>query len=151
MRLLTEAYPDKRILAIDADPADGAVLFAAGVFYYFKTEEVKALTIAMARRFPGGRLVFDAAGKAAVRLMMKTWVKQAGIRYVSAYFSVRDARAELEAWSPLLSVSSRGYMLGYQALRGPGIKSIHRLLAKAADGPLKVQIVRVAFRDGADG
>ena len=33
----------------------------------------------MAERFPGGRLVFDAAGQTAVKLMLKTWVRQAGI------------------------------------------------------------------------
>lgn len=77
--------------AIDTPPADGAVFFAAGVFYYFRTEQVQALCAAMARRFPGGRLVFDAAGPTAVKLMLKTWVKQAGIRDVGAYFSVRDA------------------------------------------------------------
>ena len=66
--------------AVRNDPDDGVVLFAAGVFYYFTTEEVKALVTGIAKRFPGGRLVFDAAGQTAVRLMLKTWVKQAGIR-----------------------------------------------------------------------
>ena len=47
--------------AVRTDPDDGAVLFAAGVFYYFTTEEVKALVTGIAKRFPGGRLVFDAA------------------------------------------------------------------------------------------
>lgn len=65
--------------AIDAPTEDGAVFFAAGVFYYFRTEQVRALCAAMAERFPGGRLVFDAAGPTAVKLMLKTWVKQAGI------------------------------------------------------------------------
>ena len=131
--------------AIDADPADGTILLAAGVFYYFKAEEVKALTIGMARRFPDGRLVFDAAGKTAVRLMMKTWVKQAGIKNVGAYFSVGDARREIESWSPLLSVSSRGYMLGYQTLHDSSVHLVHRLLAKIADGPMHLQIVRIDF------
>lgn len=132
--------------AIDTPPADGAVFFAAGVFYYFRTEQVQALCAAMARRFPGGRLVFDAAGPTAVKLMLKTWVKQAGIRDVGAYFSVRDAEKELPAWSACICVSSRGYMLGYRELRGPGIRPIHRLLAGIADGPLKLRIVRMAFR-----
>ena len=137
--------------AIDTPLEDGAVFFAAGVFYYFRTEQVQALCAAMARRFPGGRLVFDAAGPTAVKLMLKTWVKQAGIRDVGAYFSVRDAEKELPAWSDRISVSSRGYMLGYQDLRGPGVRSIHRLLARAADGPLKLQIVRMAFQKSHGG
>lgn len=36
-------------------------------------------------------------------------------------------------------------MLGYQDLRGPGVRTIHRLLAKIADGPLKLRIVRMEF------
>ena len=136
--------------AIDTPLEDGAVFFAAGVFYYFRTEQVQALCAAMAERFPGGRLVFDAAGPTAVKLMLKTWVKQAGIRDVGAYFSVRDAEKELSDWSDRISVSSRGYMLGYQPLQGPGIRPIHRLMARIADGPLKLRIVRMAFQ-GSDG
>lgn len=45
--------------AINADSADGTVLFAAGVFYYFTTKQVQRLVTSMAERFPGGRLVFD--------------------------------------------------------------------------------------------
>ena len=131
---------------IDTPAEDGAVFFAAGVFYYFRTKQVRALCAAMAERFPGGRLVFDAAGQAAVKLMLKTWVKQAGIRDVGAYFSVRDAEKELTSWSNRISISSRGYMLGYQDLRGPGIRNIHRLLAGIADGPMKLQIVRMEFQ-----
>ena len=136
--------------AIDAPTEDGAVFFAAGVFYYFRTEQVRALCAAMAERFPGGRLVFDAAGPTAVKLMLKTWVKQAGIRDVGAYFSVRDPARELSPWTDRIAVSSRGYMQGYQKLWGPGIRPVHRLLARLADGPLKLRIVRMAFQ-GSDG
>ena len=133
--------------AVRTDPEDGAVLFAAGVFYYFTTEDVKSLATGIAKRFPRGRLVFDAAGKTAVRLMLKTWVKQAGIRDVGAYFSVRDAKGELEPWSPRCSVSSRGCMLGYQSLHDPAVRPVHRLLAKLADGPMRLQIVRIDFAE----
>ena len=133
--------------AVRTDPEDGAVLFAAGVFYYFTTEDVKSLATGIAKRFPRGRLVFDAAGKTAVRLMLKTWVKQAGIRDVGAYFSVKDAKGELEPWSPLFSVSSRGYMLGYQSLHDPAVRPVHRLLAKLADGLMRLQIVRIDFAE----
>ena len=58
---------------------------------------IRQLVKTMAEHFPGGRLVFDAAGKTAVKLMLKTWVKQAGIKDVGAYFSVKDAKGELSA------------------------------------------------------
>lgn len=41
---------------IDTPAEAGAVFFAAGVFYYFQTEQVRALCATMAERFPGGRL-----------------------------------------------------------------------------------------------
>lgn len=58
----------------EINSSGGAVFFAAGVFYYFQTEKVKRLIAAMANRFPRGRLVFDAAGRPAVKMMLKTWI-----------------------------------------------------------------------------
>lgn len=86
------------------DASGGAVFFAAGVFYYFLKDQVRSLVQAMAKAFPGGRLVFDAANKSAVKLMLKTWIKNAKIQDVGAYFAVSDAKAELSAWSPAISV-----------------------------------------------
>lgn len=125
------------------DTGGGAVFFAAGVFYYFLTDRVRALVTAMEKSFPGGRLVFDAANRRAVRLMLKTWLKTAEIRDVGAYFAVSDAEKELSAWSPTLGVSSRGYMLGYHDLRTPSVSGFFRLLARMWDGMMEMRIVRL--------
>ena len=53
------------------DASGGAVFFASGVFYYFLTEQVKALVQSMAGAFPGGVLVFDAANRTAVKMIAK--------------------------------------------------------------------------------
>ena len=97
----------------------------------------------MADQFPGGKLVFDAAGKAAVKMMLKTWIKDAKIKDVGAYFSVSDAPKELSGWSDKMTVSSKGYMLGYQSLNS--VKAAFRLLARVGDGLMKMQIVRIDF------
>ena len=73
------------------DASGGAVFFASGVFYYFLTEQVKALVQGMADAFPGGVLVFDAANRTAVKMIAKTWLKSAKIKDVGAYFAVSDA------------------------------------------------------------
>ena len=127
------------------DASEGAVFFAAGVFYYFLREQVQKLVQAMADAFPGGVLVFDAANKKAVKLMLKTWLKDAEIQDVGAYFAVADAKKELSAWDSCLQVSSRGYMLGYNDLRVPSVSGFFRFLAKVGDGMMKMQIVRLAF------
>jgi len=127
------------------DASGGAVFFAAGVFYYFLKEQVRALVRGMAAAFPGGVLVFDGANEKAVKLMLKTWLKDAEIQDVGAYFAVTDARAEIGAWDDSLTVSSRGYMLGYNDLRDPSVSGFFRLLAKIGDRKMNMQIVKIKF------
>ena len=127
------------------DTSGGAVFFASGVFYYFLTEQVKALVQAMADAFPGGVLVFDAANQTAVKMIAKTWLKSAKIRDVGAYFAVSDAPKEIGAWDSRLQVTSRGYMLGYNDLKDPSVSGFFRFLARVGDGVMKMQIVRIKF------
>ena len=130
----------------EIDATDGVVFFAAGVFYYFLKSEVKELVLKMAKAFPGGRLVFDAANKRAVKLMLKTWLKTAKIKDVGAYFAVSNAKKELSLWSENLEVSSRGYMLGYNDLRDPSVSGFFRFLSKVGDNMMKMQIVKIEMK-----
>ena len=132
----------------EIDASGGAVFFASGVFYYFLTEQVKALVQKMANAFPGGVLVFDAANRTAVKMIAKTWLKSAKIKDVGAYFAVSDAPKELGAWDSRLRVTSRGYMLGYNDLRDPSVSGFFRFLAKVGDKMLKMQIVKIGFGGG---
>ena len=127
------------------DASGGAVFFASGVFYYFLTEQVKALVQSMAGAFPGGVLVFDAANRTAVKMIAKTWLKSAKIKDVGAYFAVSDAPKEIGAWDSHLQVTSRGYMLGYNDLRDPSVSGFFRFLAKVGDRGMKMQIVKIGF------
>ena len=127
------------------DASGGAIFFASGVFYYFLTEQVKALVQRMADAFPGGVLVFDAANRTAVKMIAKTWLKSAKIKDVGAYFAVSDAPKEIGAWDNRLRVTSRGYMLGYNDLRDPSVSGFFRFLAKVGDGMMKMQIVKIGF------
>ena len=127
------------------DASGGAVFFASGVFYYFLTEQVKALVQGMANAFSGGMLVFDAANRTAVKMIAKTWLKSAKIKDVGAYFAVSDAKSELSPWDSRLQVTSRGYMLGYNDLRDPSVSGFFRFLAKVGDGMMKMQIVKINF------
>ena len=127
------------------DASGGAVFFASGVFYYFLTEQVKALVQSMADAFPGGVLVFDAANRTAVKMIAKTWLKSAKIKDVGAYFAVSDAPKEIGAWDNRLRVTSRGYMLGYNDLKDPSVSGFFRFLAKVGDGMMKMQIVKIGF------
>ena len=129
------------------DASGGAVFFASGVFYYFLTEQVKTLVQGMADAFSGGKLVFDAANRTAVKMIAKTWLKSAKIKDVGAYFAVSDAAKEIGTWDSCLQVTSRGYMLGYNDLKDPSVSGFFRFLAKVGDNMMKMQIVKIRFGD----
>ena len=128
------------------DASHGAVFFAAGVFYYFKTEAVKKLFNAMAERFPGGILAFDSCNRRGAKMMMKTWLKEAGIADVSAFFSLEDER-ELQSWSGHFSaVSAKSYMRGYRDIY-PDVNAFHKLMIRFCDSFVKMKIIKIEFRE----
>ena len=132
---------------IDFDEKKGAVFFAAGVFYYFKISQIQALFKAMARYFKGGCLVFDSCNKIGAKMMMKTWLKEAGITDVGAYFSISDAKKELSPWSEdFKSVSSKPYMNGYRKI-DKRFGGFNRLMSAIGDKFIKMQIVRIDFNE----
>ena len=128
------------------DQTDGVVFFAAGAFYYFRTEDVKKLFLAMADRFPGAELVFDICNERGAKLMRKTWLKEAGITDVGAYFSLEDPK-ELSLWSgSFRQVVSRSYMRGYRDIYND-VSLLHKLMIRFCDGLVKMRIVRISFKE----
>ena len=126
------------------DASDGAVFFAAGVFYYFRTADVKKLFQEMAKRFPGAVLVFDSCNERGAKLMRKTWLKEAGITDVNAFFSLED-EAALKGWSDrFASVTAKSYMRGYRDIYGK-VGALHRLMIRFCDGLVKMKIVKIVF------
>ncbi len=124
--------------------SNGVIFFAAGVFYYFKKEEVKSLVLELSKKYAGGCLVFDSGGKLALKLMLATVVKNMGIDDVSGYFYVNNPAKDLH-WSEKIKVSSKGYMLGYYDMKSPGIHFLHRLLARIGDRLMKMSIHKMLF------
>ena len=128
------------------DASDGAVFFAAGVFYYFKTEAVRRLFDAMARRFPGGGLAFDACNARGAKLMRKTWLKEAGITDVDAFFSLED-EGELRGWSDrFAAVTAKSYMRGYRDIYRD-VSLFHRLMIRFCDSLVNMKIVKIMFKE----
>lgn len=127
------------------DASNGAVFCAAGVFYYFRTEDVKALFAAMAARFPGAVLAFDSCNERGANLMRKTWLKEAGIKDVQTYFSLEDPSV-LKGWcSDFSSVTSKSYMRGYRDIY-PNVNLLHKLMIRFCDGLVNMRIVQIRFK-----
>ena len=118
---------------------------AGAVFHYLKREDLKALVVEMANRFPGCRLVFDTVGKFGHRMMMKAVLKKHGMKDFGELFNTGNAEKDLAGWADKICVSSRKYMLGYYDMKVPGVRGIHRLLAGAGDRLMKMQIVCIDF------
>lgn len=85
---------------------NGVIFIASGVFYYFLKDDVKKLIAEMAKYFKNSRIVFDSANKRAVKLMLKTLIKEAEIKDVNAYFYLSNSNKELGNISDNISVSS---------------------------------------------
>ncbi len=130
----------------EIDASEGAVFFATGVFYYLKTEDLKKLFGKMAKTFPGGVLAFDACNERGAKLMRKTWLKEAGISDVNAYFSLEDEK-DLEAWSDRFNkVTARSYMRGYRDIYDK-VGLFHKLMIRFCDSLVKMKIVRIGFKE----
>lgn len=124
---------------------NGAIFFASGVFYYFKTDNVKVLFQKLAKRFPKGVIVFDCCNRKGARLMTKTWLKEAGISDVGAFFSLEE-KSQLENWSDdFASVSAKSYMRGYRDIY-KDVSFFHKLMIKFCDGLVKMQIIKIIFK-----
>ncbi len=130
------------------DASGGAVFFAAGVFCYFRTEEVKSLFSRMAERFPGSVLVFDSCNRRGAKMMRSTWLKEAGIKDVSAFFSLEDER-EMKSWSgKFASVTAKSYMRGYRDIY-EHVSRLHKLMIRFCDSLVRMKIVKITFREEA--
>ena len=124
---------------------NGAVFFASGVFYYIKTADVKNMFCTLAKRFPGGKIVFDATTAKGLKNMLKTWLKDADMQTVGLYFSVEDEK-HLAEWSDdFASVVRKGYMTGYRELdRRYGLFA--NMLFRIVDKSRMCQIIEIDFK-----
>lgn len=129
----------------EIDGSNGAVFFAAGVFYYFKTEDLKVLFRKMSKRFPGAVIVFDSCNQRGAKMMTKTWLKEAGISDVGAFFSLED-KTELESWSDdFASISAKSYMRGYRDIYKE-VGLFHKLMIRFCDSFVNMQIIKISFK-----
>ena len=81
----------------EVDASDGLIDVTSGIFYFLDAARVGALVDAMARRFPGGRLVYDAESPELVAKSEQA-VRDRGLDAVPTPFRVVDPYAP-RSWS----------------------------------------------------
>ena len=90
-------------------------------------------------------LAFDSCNARGAKMMRSTWLKEAGITHVSAFFSLEDEK-ELRDWSEnFRSVTAKSYMRGYRDIYG-SVGLIHKLMIKFCDSLVRMKIVKIVFK-----
>jgi len=121
----------------------GVVFIASGVFYYFQRNDALNLFKEISKEFPNSSLAFDTCNKKGLRMMLKTWIKEAGIKDVGTYFGLGNPKKELdEAGVKYQNLSVKSYMHGYRKLK---YCFIHKLCNILMDKVVKGRIVRIDF------
>lgn len=92
---------------------DGIIFVSGGVFHYFHEEDINKVFCAMASRFPGGELYFDAESQIALN-GSNHMVKKTGNHGAMMYFAVNNA-AMFEQWSSHLRIVS--YEPGFKGIK----------------------------------
>ena len=78
--------------------------------------------------------------------MRRTWLKEAGITDVSAFFSLEDEK-ELREWSEsFASVTAKSYMRGYRDIY-KDVGLFHKLMIRFCDSLVKMKIVKIVFKE----
>ena len=127
---------------VDFNKEDGAFFFAAGVFHYFKEEELKVMVSAMAEHFPKGELFFDAETAAAIKKSNKM-VRKTGNTNAVMYFSVNKAK-KLNDWSPKVRlISEEPYFKGIK--RNKKWKLSTRIIISMSDAANMVKFIHLRF------
>lgn len=127
---------------IDCEPRDGVLFLSAGVLYYFEEKDISRVVKAMAERFPGGALYFDAETKRAVSFSNRM-VRKSGNNGAMMHFYVNDAQA-LKGWSPNIKrVTSERYFNGVPRKKSWSTQTRMRMSMLDALGMMKY--VKIEF------
>lgn len=124
--------------------ADKGIFFIAGGFvYYFKEEEISTLFRAMAERFPGGEIIFDAISKLA-KIIMNRRSKKAGAETKPFSFSVGNPMKKFPKWSDKIEVVD-WFTIWARAPRNPNWSKKTIKMINIAERFKTAKIVQVRF------
>ena len=76
-------------------------------------------------------------------MMRSTWLKEAGITDVDAFFSLEDEK-EIRNWDRNLNVTAKSYMRGYRDIYND-VGLLHKMLIRFCDRLVRMKIVRIEF------
>ncbi|MDR2090211.1 MAG: class I SAM-dependent methyltransferase [Clostridiales bacterium] len=124
---------------------DGILFLAGGFFYYFKPEDNARLAAELAKRFPGGELLFDACSKAGVKIANKK-VADSGNKDAEMFFYVNDKK-ELYAWSENIAEVEIMPLYSAAARKGAKWNALTKINMFFGDLFKMTRLARIRFKD----
>lgn len=121
---------------------DGILFTSSGVFYYFKEDELKRTISAMAKKFPGGQLFFDAESQNAVNKSNRM-VEKTGNVGAKMYFAVNKAEPLMDWSTDIKSSESIKFFADFSVPKR--WKLSVRLMIKFIDLTGMMKIVKMTF------
>ncbi len=77
-------------------------------------------------------------------MMRRTWLKEAGITDVNAFFSLEEPDEIRSRSGNFASVTSKSYMRGYRDIYRD-VRLFHKLMIRFCDGLVNMRIVKIEF------
>jgi len=108
--------------------AAGVLFVAAGVFYYYEEQEIRAFILRLAGRFPGSELVFDAASPRGVEASNRLVLRAGGLGdRTPLKWGLRNA-AILPSWGPGIRIVAEHFYFREAGLHlTPGERIVGRI------------------------
>lgn len=129
------------------EPGAPTLFTAAGLFQYFRADDVVALIGALRDRFPGGELIFDATNRAGLAYGNR-YVRRTGNTAAPMRFHVDDPAAFARTCGTRL-VEQRPFFTRARRLLGRRLGLRTRIAMAVADRLRRTMIVHLAFGPGA--
>jgi O-methyltransferase involved in polyketide biosynthesis len=128
-------------------PAAKVLFLAAGVFYYFREEEIRSFFRELADEFPGGEILFDVCSPLGVKTANRMVIRQAGMDERSFLVWGLDKPEDILSWDERFTLLKTIFYFGEKHLgfraKVQGFFSdrlkiqymVHLGLGKAPEGP----------------
>jgi len=128
---------------VEFTPDKGCFIIMGGFIYYFQESEISALFEALAKKFPGGELIFDCVSNLAIKVAHKR-AKKAGAETPFWYIGIGDPIKTISKWSDKLKVIDWYTMYARTNLNPKWAKETLKMV-KMAERFKTAKIVQVKF------
>ncbi|MBN2085729.1 MAG: class I SAM-dependent methyltransferase [Anaerolineales bacterium] len=100
----------------EIQPAENVLFVAAGVFYYFREEEIRNFFQTLADEFPGGEMLFDACSPIGVKTANRMVVRRAGMDERSFLRWELNRTEDILSWDPRFRILNTIFYFGEKRL-----------------------------------